>query len=83
MQNYSRAWLSPFNITGYPSTIKAQARQLPGWLEDRSAAAEPPVSPVDCGSLKGGCGAEVTVLLVPHGATDLRMAGFPYVGGKK
>ena len=68
----------PFNITGYPSVIHAQAKQLPGWTEAIGAAKEPPASPVDCGATAGGCGKAQTVLLVPHGATDLRIAGLPW-----
>ena len=72
----------PFNITNYPSVIKGKVRQLPGWTEDRQAAAEPPVSPLSCETVTGGCGEEKTVLFVPHGSTDLRMSGLPWVTPK-
>ena len=68
----------PFNISGYPSVIHAQVKQLPGWTEALQAAKEPPASPIDCAATPGGCGTTKTVLLVPHGATDLRIAGLPW-----
>jgi hypothetical protein len=68
----------PFNISGYPSVIHAQVKQLPGWTEALQAAKEPPASPIDCSTTPGGCGETKTVLLVPHGATDLRIAGLPW-----
>ena len=74
----------PFNITNYPSVIKAKVVHLPGWVENnQSAANEPPASPIDCKTVAGGCGpAPITVLLVPHGATDLRIAGLPWIAPK-
>ena len=74
----------PFNITNYPSVIKAKVVHLPGWVENnQSAANEPPSSPIDCKTVAGGCGpAPITVLLVPHGATDLRIAGLPWIAPK-
>ena len=69
----------PFNISGYFATITASARQLPGWVEGTNAAEEPPRSPIECKTVKGGCGQETTVTLVPYGATNLRMSGLPWL----
>jgi len=69
----------PFNISGYFATITASARQLPAWVEATNAAEEPPHSPVDCNVISGGCGKETTVILVPYGATNLRMSGLPWI----
>jgi hypothetical protein len=69
----------PFNISNYPGVIRATARQLPGWGASHNAADEPPTSPIDCSSVKGGCGAATAVTLVPYGMTDLRMAALPWI----
>ena len=67
----------PFNTSNYFATIEATARRLPAWKEATNAAAEPPASPVDCTVLE--CGAPEKITLVPYGATNLRMAGLPWI----
>ena len=73
----------PFDIQKYPLIIRAKARQVDGWgaMEGlTSFAAEPPASPIDCSKAAHGCAAEdVTVELVPYGATNLRLSGLPWV----
>ena len=65
----------PFDITKFPSVIHAKARAVPGWTSSRSAADEPPPSPLDASQLDPK---ETEVLLVPYGASNLRMSGFPW-----
>jgi len=69
----------PFNTSNYFGWITAPATTLPGWIEATNAASEPPPSPVDCAKVKGGCGASSTVVLVPYGATNLRVAALPWI----
>lgn len=66
---------APFNHTGWPVVVRARVRPLPGWTTSLNSAAEPPVSPA-CAAA-GSCGAEEDVLLVPFGASDLRIGMFP------
>jgi hypothetical protein len=67
----------PFNTSNYFATIEATGRKLPAWKEATNAANEPPASPVDCAAQ--GCGAPEKITLVPYGATNLRMAGLPWI----
>lgn len=66
---------APFNHTGWPVTITATVKPLPTWGMALNSAAPPPASPA-CGS-GANCGNPVTVNLVPHGGTDLRIGEFP------
>ena len=65
----------PFDISHFPSVIHAKARALPSWNASRSAADEPPPSPLKPSQLGG---VETEVLLVPYGASNLRMSGLPW-----
>lgn len=65
----------PFNTSRFPSVIHAKGRTVPGWLASHNAADEPPPSPLS-GSQLGA--ATTDVLLVPYGASNLRMAGLPW-----
>eukprot|EP01052_Picozoa_sp_SAG31_P000959 SAG31_NODE_30_length_32545_cov_9.378999_22_plen_146_part_00 len=71
---------APFNHTGFPIFLRAQARVVtnwtfaqPGFLE----AAPPPDSPVACGAA-GACGASFPLTMVPHGSTDVRVGALPW-----
>ena len=64
----------PFNISRFPSVIHAKAKAVPAWASSKSAADEPPPSPLDASRL----GDATDVLLVPYGASNLRMAGLPW-----
>jgi hypothetical protein len=67
----------------HDSAAIQSTQELPGWTEAMQAAKEPPASPIDCATTAGGCGPDTkTVLLVPHGATDLRIAGLPFIPAK-
>ena len=65
----------PFNTSRFPSVIHAKARAVPGWTSSRSAADEPPASPLSASELGSD---ETNILLVPYGASNLRMAGLPW-----
>ena len=67
---------APFNHSGWPTSIRAKARRLPGWVTAQNSAAPPPDSPA-CASPGAGCGEPEEVQLVPHGGTDLRMGELP------
>jgi hypothetical protein len=69
----------PFNTSNFFGWITAEARTLPGWTTNSNAANEPPASPVNCSSVKGGCGSSSVIHLVPYGATNLRMAALPWM----
>lgn len=78
-----RVCAAPFNHTGFPVYLTAKAREVhswtfvqPGFIE----AAPPPESPVAC-AVVGTCGAPKDVMLVPHGATDVRVAALPWSVG--
>ena len=65
----------PFNRTG-PLSISVQARLLPGWGLSKNSAAPPPRSPA-CVGANSDCGGAVTLKLVPHGYTELRIGEWP------
>jgi hypothetical protein len=69
----------PFDTSGCPLAILAQARVLSTWALDTVplTAAEPPPSPVTCNATT--CGYPMRVRLMPYGATNLRIAGLPWV----
>jgi hypothetical protein len=69
-----------FNASAPPMRIRAKGVALPRWRETYKAAAEPPPSPVDMAAhgAVGKAGEAVDVMLVPYGATELRMAAMPW-----
>ena len=69
----------PFSSQDTPFTITAKARQVPSWGVVQGQPDAPPASPVNCATVKGGCGNEITVTLVPFGATHIRLTELPYV----
>ena len=68
--------VAPFNHSGWPIGVRARIRPLPSWGINTNAADLPPPSPA-CASPSDACGEAEEVLLVPHGATDLRIGMFP------
>ena len=66
---------APFNRSSWPVVVRATVRPLPGWGLTKNSASEPPPSPACAAS--GACGEAQQVLLVPHGASDLRIGQFP------
>ncbi len=66
---------APFNHSGFPVAVRATLRALPGWGTDKESATDPPTSPA-CTD-PAACGEPQSVLLVPHGSTDLRIGQFP------
>lgn len=90
--NASGAWASEMNVTGPlrpnpgvpysgtaspPVAVQLRARVLSSWNETQSAASSPPPSPACADGCE--CGAQVQLVLVPHGTTDLRIGVFPTV----
>ena len=69
------AGAAPFNRTG-PLAIQVQARRVPKWSMFANSAAPPPQSPA-CGDGTSSCGPVETIMLVPHGYTELRIGEFP------
>lgn len=69
----------PFSSHDTPLTITAKARQVPSWGTVMGQPDAPPTSPVNCATISGGCGNEVTVTLVPFGATHIRLTEMPFV----
>jgi hypothetical protein len=65
----------PFNSTAPPVLIRGRARPVPGWGTDKNAPTAPPASPA-CAAA-GTCGDAIDVVLVPFGATHVRMAVLP------
>ena len=65
----------PFNVSRFPSVIHAKARAVASWSSQRNATDEPPPSPLPPSQLGQG---DTDVLLVPYGASNLRMAGLPW-----
>lgn len=70
---------TPFNRTAFPMTMEAEGRLVEGWGYAKGSVVEmspPPKSPA-CAK-PGACGVDtVKLLLVPHGATALRVGSFP------
>ena len=69
----------PFGLSKFFGVIRASGVPVPGWNVSKQAAEEPPPSPIDCSRMQGGCGKSVPLTLVPYGATNLRMSGFPWL----
>lgn len=77
-----RSCAAPFNHTGWPLYLTATARQVMRWgfaNRTKLEAAPPPHSPACAGATDKNvvCGDPVAVILVPHGATDLRVGSMP------
>ena len=77
----------PFNTSVFPSVITGRGRLLPSWVTSKSAADEPPSSPLTCATTEEApaagtvaCGAEQELTFVPYGSTNLRMAALPWIG---
>ena len=68
------AGAAPWNHTGWPTVVHATVRPLPSWGVVNGSATEPPPSPA-CANAT--CGDAYDVVLVPHGATDLRIGMLP------
>jgi hypothetical protein len=68
-----------FNHTNWPVVIEATVREVE-WGMYENSAAEPPQSPACVGANSTKCGAPTSVLLVPHGGTDLRIGELPVTG---
>merc|ERR1712060_533399 len=71
---------APFNHTGFPVYLTATAREAKNWTFYKPGGLEaepPPQSPVACGAT-GACGPQMDVMLVPHGATDVRVGALPW-----
>lgn len=69
----------PFASQESPVSITATARAIPTWTASVNAPSGPPASPIDCATIQGGCGAPITVTLVPYGTTHIRMTEMPYI----
>ena len=69
------AGAAPWNHTGWPTVVHATVRPLPSWGVVNGSATEPPPSPACAGNAT--CGDAYDVVLVPHGATDLRIGMLP------
>lgn len=75
--NNGKVQPAPFNHTKWPVWITAKGRLLKFWGIEKGAAAAPPPSPVICRN--DLCGPIEEIILVPFGATDLRIGEFPTV----
>lgn len=76
---YPRA---PFNHTRWPCVVHAVMRPLTSsaWGEYMNGAAPVPASPACTGARESICGQPEHMLLVPHGATVLRIGAMPLSG---
>lgn len=61
----------PFSIAGAPSKIMATGRIVDSWGISHNAASAPPMSPVTTNNK------DTSVILLPFGATDLRISEIP------
>ena len=70
-----------YDTEAYPSTVTVQARRVGSWgfWQNSKVTAQPPPSPVDCDKNASQCGAQESITLVPFGATNVRIAVFPWV----
>ena len=68
---------APWNHTGWPNYVTASVRAV-NWTMEKNSAANPPVSPA-C-TQPGACGPSLSMKLVPHGGTELRIGEFPNSG---
>ena len=66
----------PWNTSDAVGRVRFAVVRLNAWQEETNAAAEPPPSPLSC--QVHGCGEPGTAWLVPYGASDLRIAAFPW-----
>lgn len=69
----------PFGLSKYFGVIQAQGLSLGSWNVSKQAAKEPPASPINCSSIQHACGPSMPLTLVPYGATNLRISGFPWL----
>lgn len=72
----------PFSTTDYPFSIEVRGRRLSSWgyWEGSNITANLPASPIDCATVKGGCGPDLeTLRFVPFGGTNIRVAVFPWL----
>jgi hypothetical protein len=65
---------TPFSIDGAPTKITAIGSKVTGWTTKDNAAAPPPVSPVPRSSTDQS---NTSIVLIPFGSTDLRIAEIP------
>ena len=72
-----------FDTEEYPFSIAARARRVGSWgyWEGSKITDQPPPSPINCSAAAAQCEEEVQIQLVPFGATNLRIAVFPWVQG--
>ena len=61
----------PFSPDSYPTSVTVKGRAIEGWVEVTNAAGAPPQSPVT------STAPLMDLLLIPYGATDLRISEFP------
>jgi hypothetical protein len=69
----------PFGLSKYFGVIRATGVPLPSWNVTKQAAEEPPPSPINCSAIATQCGESTPLTLVPYGATNLRVSGFPWL----
>ena len=69
---------TPFNHSSFPLTLSAQGRLVKSWgmADGSQIEADPPPASPAC-STPGSCAPPAKILLVPHGATALRVGSFP------
>ncbi len=66
----------PFRPEVAPIVLKAEARRIPQWKEEKRMVGKLPVSPVQTSSLLED------ITLIPMGCARLRISSFPAVSGK-